>query len=108
MSNDGKSKPRPVKGANEGCETDKAVFHHEMTTWTVPANCDSKKGQDAIIALIGSLPQATDLLTLIQDFEKENRLPMSQFCAMEFIAFRTRLLFKVKSASISSISPRIL
>jgi hypothetical protein len=29
-----------------------------MTTWTLPANCDPKKGQDAIIALIRSLPQA--------------------------------------------------
>jgi hypothetical protein len=93
MSNDGKSKPR---------------FQRVMRTWTLPANCDPLKGQDAIIALIRSLPQATPLFALIQDFEKENRLPMSQFCAMEFIAFRTRLLFKVKSASISSISPRIL
>ena len=76
MSNDGKSKPRPVKGANEGCETAKAAFHHLMTTFTLPANCDPKKGQDAIIALIRSLPQATPLLALIQDFEKENRLPI--------------------------------
>ena len=95
MSNDGKSKARPVKGANEGCEIEKAGFQDVMTTFTLPGNCDPMKGQDAIIALIRSLPQATYLLTLIQDFEKENRLPMSQFCAMEFIAFRTRLLFKV-------------
>ena len=75
MSNDGKSKPRPVIGANEGCETDKAAFHHRMTTWTLPANCDPKKGQDAIIAIIGSLPQAAALLARIQDFENVFGLP---------------------------------
>ena len=47
-----------------------------MTTFTLPANCDPKKGQDAIIALITSLPQATPLLALIQDFEEENGLPI--------------------------------
>ncbi len=75
MSNDGKSKPRPVKGANEGCETEKAGFHHLMTTFTLPGNCDPMKGQDNIIADIGSLPQAAALLARIQDFEKENKLP---------------------------------
>ena len=75
MSNDGKSKPRPVKGANEGCETEKAGFQDVMTTFTLPGNCDPMKGQDNIIAIIGSLPQAAALLARIQDFEKENRLP---------------------------------
>jgi hypothetical protein len=75
MSNDGKSKPRPVKGANEGCETEKAGFHHEMTTFTLPGNCDPMKGQDNIIAIIGSLPQAAALLARIQDFENVFELP---------------------------------
>jgi hypothetical protein len=76
MSNDGKSKPRPVKGANEGCETEKAAFHHKMTTFTLPANCDPMKGQDAIIALIRSPPQATLLLALIRDFKNVFGLPI--------------------------------
>ena len=75
MSNDGKSKPRPVKGANEGCETEKAAFHHKMTTFTLPANCDPMKGQDNIIAIIGSVPQAAALLARIQDFENVFELP---------------------------------
>ena len=60
MSNDGKSKPR---------------FQRVMRTWTLPANCDPMKGQDAIIALIRSLPQATALLARIQDFENVFGLP---------------------------------
>ena len=101
MSNDGKSKARPVKGANEGCETDKAAFHHRMTTWTLPANCDPKKGQDAIITLIRSLPQATPLLALIRDFEKENGLPIGSIlrngvhCFSDKIALQGKKHFKI-------------
>ena len=95
MSNDGKSKPRPVKGANEGCETDKAAFHHRMTTWTLPANCDPMKGQDAIIALIRSLLKLHPFSLSSKTLKKRTDCQSSQFCAMEFIAFRTRLLFKV-------------